>query len=466
MTTHLRRAGFTSAALVALAAAASAPATAAPATGTDAAASFLAGQFAAGGHQLSSTYAGQTYLDAGLSADGILALTSAGVAGNEAGAATTAFAKGVGDYAMPGTDVYAGAVAKSLIVAKAQGQNPRAFGGVDLVSKLQGLEKPSGRFSDVSAYGDYSNAVTQSLAVIALQKAGAPADAKATNYLLSLRCNDGGFRLADDGSACVSDPDATSFAVQALAAAGGHGADVTKGVNFLATKQNADGGVAGGTGTTTPNANSTGLAAVAFTLGGQGARAVKAQSFVASLQYGCSFPAAVRGAIAYDRTAFAAMKSAGASGKLAGNETRATSQGLYAFTRAPLVSLTKGGATTTPAISCSSEPTSSPSTSTSTTSAPKPTTTSSSNPTSTSATPAPTSTTSATSTDATAAPTSTTSPSAPSTSTVPQSTSTTPATGPIVNTDKVSDNTVPFGFAFGAVILVTAGGAVAYARRR
>lgn len=459
MTTHLRRAGFTSAALVALAAAASAPATAAPATGSDAAASFLAGQFAASGHQLSTTYAGQTYLDAGLSADGILALTSARVADTEATAAAAAFAKGVSDYATPGTDVYAGAVAKSLVVAKAQGMNPRAFGGVDLVSKLQGLEKPSGRFSDVSAYGDYSNAVTQSLAVIALQKAGAPADAKATNYLLSLRCSDGGFRLSDDGSACVSDPDATSFAVQALAAAGGHGADVTTAVNYLATKQNAEGGVVGGTGTTTPNANSTGLAAVAFTLGGQGERAAKAQSFVSSLQYGCTFPTAVRGAIAYDRTAFAAMKSAGASGKLAGNETRATAQGIYAFTRAPLVSMAKGGTPAAPEISCSSEPTSSPSTSTSTTSTRKPTTTS----TSTSATPTPTS---AMSTDATAAPTSTTSPSAPSTSKVPQSTSTTPATGPIVNTDKVSDNTVPFGFAFGAVILVTAGGGVAYARRR
>lgn len=455
MTTTLRRASATcavAAATVALAA----PSQAATATGSDAAASFLAAQMAAGGHQFTSSYDGQSYPDTGLTADGILALTSARTAGSEAASATTAFAKNVGSYTGAGTEKYAGPTAKSILVATAQGRSPRAFGGVDLVAQLKGLEKSSGRFSDVSSYGDYSNALTQSLAIIALTKAGAPADAKATNYLLTLRCSDGGFRMMDDGTACVSDPDATSVAVQALAATGGHSSDIAKAVAYLGSKQTAAGGIGGGSGAAAPNSNSTGLAAVAFTLGGQSARAAKAQSFVTSLLYDCTFPSTVRGAIAYDRAAYTAMKSAGSSAKLAGNETRATSQGIFAFTKQPIVALTAGGQAAAPSISCSTPAPSSPSSSAPATSAPKPSS-------SASATTAPSTSAPQPSSSASGTPAPTTAPGAPaSSSTDVQSGA---VTGPLVNTDKVSGNTVPFGLAFGAVLLITAGGAVAYARR-
>lgn len=440
MSTHLRRAGATCA-VAAVAVALAAPSSAAT-TGSDAASSFLATQMAGGGHQLSTSYNGQSYPDAGLTADGILALTSARTSGSEAAAATTTFSRGAGSYVGSGGEKYAGPTAKAIIVAAAQGKNPRAFGGLDLVTQLKGLEKASGRFSDASSYGDYSNALTQSLAVIALSKSGVPADAQATSYLLSLRCSDGGFRMTDDAKACVSDPDATSLAVQALAAVGGHGSDVTKAVIYLAGKQTADGGVGGGTGASSPNSNSTGLAAVAFTLGGQSARAAKAQSFVASLQYGCAFPATVRGGIAYDRASYTTMKSAGASAKLTGNETRASAQGIFAFTKQPFVALTAGGSSAIPTLSCSTWPT---------------------KPSSTSKAPAtPAATTNAPSSPVPSA-SSTEAPSAPSTQ--PSSAPATSVTGPMVNTDKVSGSTLPFGLAFGTVMLVTAGGVVAYARR-
>lgn len=447
MSTHLRRAGAACAAAAATVALA-APSVAAT-TGTDASSSFLASQMASGGHQLSTSYNGQSYPDAGLTADGVLALTSARTSGSEAAAATSTFARGLGSYVGTGGEKYAGPTAKAIIVAAAQGKNPRAFGGFDLVTQLKGLEKTSGRFSDASSYGDYSNALTQSLAIVALTKAGVPVDAKATAYLLSLRCGDGGFRMMDDGKACTSDPDATSIAVQALAAVGGHGSDITKAVGYLAGKQNADGGVSGGTGASSPNSNSTGLAAVAFTLGGQGAHAAKAQSFVASLQYGCAFPAAVRGGIAYDRASYATMKSSGTTAKLAGNETRATAQGIFAFTKQPFVTLTAGGSAAVPTISCatsSRNPTPHPS---STATAP--------------VTPAPST---STSTAPAATPSESSAPAATSTPSAPGSVaSSTPVTGPRVNTDRVSGSTLTFGFGFGAIMLATAGGAVAYARR-
>lgn len=421
---------------------------------SDAAASYLAAQLAASNHALSTTSMGSTYPDPGLSADSILALRSAGVAGNEASAATSAFAQGVSNYIGFGSDVYAGPTAKAMIVASAAGANPASFGGKNLVSTLKSLETDNGRFSDKSAYGDYSSTLTQSLAIIALTKAGVGADAKAVSFLKAQQCANGGFQMTPGAASCTPDNDATAFAVQALMAAG----DVTsakKATNYLASVQTADGGVAGGTGASAANSNSTGLAAVAFALTGDATHAAKARSFVSSLQYGCAFPASVRGAIAYDKTAYNTMKAAGASAKLAGSETRATAQGLFAFTQQPYLKVAGTGVAAAPTIDCGAM---APATSTPapTPSAPKPSTSAPATP----STSAPSTEAPSSSAPTTTAP-ATTAQSAPSTTDDPAT------NGPRVDTGSTGqqDNTLLIALS-GVGALAAAGMGVVVARRR
>lgn len=85
-------------------------------------------------------------------------------------------------------------------------------------------------------------------------RAARPADrrraaaAQAVDWLVGQQCADGGFASfrADASKACdaktVLDTNATAVAVQALAALGGHDAAVKKGVDWLKSVQNEDGG--------------------------------------------------------------------------------------------------------------------------------------------------------------------------------------------------------------------------------
>lgn len=447
--------------LVAFTATGLATASEAATTPSDAGASYLARQLAAGGHQLTSSYNGQSFPATGLSADAILALDSSHTAAGEAAASRTVFDAAVKNYVGYGTDVYAGATAKALITVLAGGQDPEKATGIDLVASLKALENAQGRFADKSSYGDNSSTLTQSLAIIALKKAGQPADQKAVTNLLSTQCADGGFATNLKDGACVSDTDSTSFAVQALAAAGGQPDAMGRAVRHLIALQKADGGLVGGPAAPSENANSTGLAAVAFAVSGHPANAAKARSFVASLQYGCSFPAAVRGGIAYDAASYATMKKAGVNATVSDIDTRATAQGQLAFTLTPYVSIVAGGTKATPSIDCATSP--KPTTKPTPTSKPTPTTKPSSTPAPTTPAPSSTSVSPTSSASATAAPT-TTAPSASASSTS-ATTPTAGATGPVVNTDRdASSTTLPIALALAA--LAATGGAVAFARRR
>lgn len=346
MTTTMRRASVaTIAALAALGFAA--PSASAATSNSDAAASYLAGQLAAS----NNTFTVGTYPDYGLSADAILALAATGTATTQATAAVDAFRSKVGDYTTYGDARFAGATAKAALVAETAGENPRAFGGQDLVSSLQKLEGASGRFSDDSTFGDYSNTISQSLAIIALHRAGAPVDDKAVSYLLSLRCADGGFKMQPADAGCTSDSDGTSFAVQALSAVGGHQGDVTKSAQYLVRRQGADGGIGGGVSTSGANANSTGLAAVALRLAGDTVHAAKATAYVKALQLGCDVPASLRGAISYNT---ADHRTALKSKEPVGNEVRSTTQAVLALTSASYLTTTLQGTAATPTIDCSS----------------------------------------------------------------------------------------------------------------
>jgi len=256
-----------------------------------AAAGWLARQMTDGSH-FTDTFDGVTYPDQGLTIDAIFAFAATGTASNYAARATTWLARPhiLSNYIGNGTaESYAGATAKLLLAAEVRGVNPAAFGGVDLPARLASLLTPSGRYSDHSKYGDFSNAFSQSLAVIALSRRGG-APAAAVNFLASTECGDGGFPLYFAQTTCTSDPDATAMDVQALLAAGQRGPAERGG--FISSPGAA------------PNTNSTGLAGEAFASGGRFLRAIFARFFLVSVQIGCSGKTAHQGALAYDSTGF------------------------------------------------------------------------------------------------------------------------------------------------------------------
>ncbi len=137
-------------------------------------------------------------------------------------------------------------------------------------------------------------------------------------FLANSQCPNGGFRLELSVNDCLNnakaDPDATSFAVQGLLAAPQTSpvkSRISRAIGYLKTQQGSDGGVKGGAATETENANSTGLAVLAFDTTGNRDQATEGRLYLRSLSYTCDFPADMRGAIAYDKPRFATADGPG-----------------------------------------------------------------------------------------------------------------------------------------------------------
>ncbi|MEU0583641.1 prenyltransferase/squalene oxidase repeat-containing protein [Streptomyces sp. NPDC006132] len=127
-------------------------------------------------------------------------------------------------------------------------------------------------------YGDkdpkFDGVWRQSLALLAQDTAGVKPAAKSVEWLVRQQCADGGFASyrPDPATACdaktMLDTNATSAAVQALAALGGHDDVTAKAVDWLKSVQNEDGGwgyAAGGASDT----NSTSVVIGALTAVGE-----------------------------------------------------------------------------------------------------------------------------------------------------------------------------------------------------
>ena len=366
---------------------------AAPTTDDPAAAGagWLARQFVDGDH-LETAFDGQSFPDAGLTLDAVLGFAAAGVAGDSAEAAMAWVGEpaNLETYVGNGTtDSFPGALAKLSLTAQVQGLDPTAFGSgrVDLLARLRERLTASGRFSDKSSFvpfQDFSNGFSQSYAVLTLVRAGS-VPPSAVSFLAGSACPDGGFPLQFDQPSCVSDPDTTSLAVQALAAAG-DGAAAAGGIRWLVGVQRADGSFGGGSSSTGPNTNSTGLVGQALRAEGSTAAANRAAAYVRSLQSGCTAAVAQRGAIALDRRGFAAASA-----------VRATPQAVLGLSGPGLLTLDgTGSEPAAPQLACAAAPTSSapatPSPTRSSTAAPP--TTTAAPPTSQAAAPVPTPSTS------------------------------------------------------------------------
>ncbi|WP_314172488.1 prenyltransferase/squalene oxidase repeat-containing protein [Streptomyces winkii] len=168
----------------------------------------------------------------------------------------------------------------------------------------------------------YDGVWRQSMALLALDAAGADPARKAVDWLVRQQCDDGSFTAyrADPGAACdekktPGDTNATGLAVQALSAVGGEGAAVRKALAWLRTVQNKDGGWGYNPGGPS-DANSVSVVVGAYAAAGKSPEKIAKSGkspydALTSLQLGCDAQAASRGAFAYQP---------GNGGKLAAND--------------------------------------------------------------------------------------------------------------------------------------------------
>jgi len=285
----------------------------------DAAAGWLTGEFVDGDHLAAEIDldgngiidpATEVFPDYGLTADAILAFAAAGSAGDAAGAATDYLATNVLAYTGDGAaESYAGSLAKLILVADIMGRDPTDFGGEDLVTRLLAQEAEDGRFSDVSAFGDFSNPIGQSLAIIGLERAtAAGAPTTSVDFLVGVQCADGGFVSDLSTLPCATgEVDTTAFAVQALEMVGRNAA-ADAATTYLIGQQASDGSFAtpgfGNPPVTTANSNSTGLAAQALRVAGKEDAADAAVTWLLDRQVGADGPQEQQGAFAFESTGF------------------------------------------------------------------------------------------------------------------------------------------------------------------
>ncbi|MGO4258398.1 hypothetical protein [Marmoricola sp. RAF53] len=320
-----------------------APAQAAVPGSAEAASTWLVGQLTNGLMHYPDTGFG-AYDDHGLSIDAAFSLQAIGGHDSTVTEVKDAIADSVSaDAYISGEafgdtgSTYANALAKTVVFAQQTGADATAFGGKNLITRLEaqvtGSGPSTGRIFDTSTFGsDYANTFGQAFAARGLATAGSAQAAPVLAFLLKQQCSAGYFRLlptasksatdqtCDGGRAAgksAPDPDATATVVLQLAAMRSNPAVASalgRAGSWLLSAQKADGSFGGGATTEAANANSTGLAARALAALGDCTHVARAASWVKSLQVapGTTGPLAGEvGAIAYDQATLATGTSNG-----------------------------------------------------------------------------------------------------------------------------------------------------------
>lgn len=180
--------------------------------------------------------------------------------------------------------------------------------GSDAAAAAKAGKLPKGLYGEADP--KFDGVWRQSIALLALDAAGATPAASAVDWLAGQQCADGSFTAyrADTGTGCDAkktpgDTNATGVAVQALAAVGGRGDEVRKALDWLRSVQNKDGGWSYNPGGPS-DANSASVVAGAFAAAGEKPEKVRKDGkspydALSALQLGCDEKAQDRGAFAY-----------------------------------------------------------------------------------------------------------------------------------------------------------------------
>lgn len=297
--------------------------------------------------------------DYGLSIDFGLALDAVGGEDQTLNEISAALADEVGGYVGDGTtESWAGSLAKAAVLAAAAGDDPTAYGGVDLVERLEARVSDSGatlgRIQDASPFGDFANTFGQLFAARALDGAGSAEAEAATEFLLQQQCDEGFFRqdfsaFEDEHQSCDGDPesapstDVTALAILQLLPQADD-IDVQAAIDaataWLVEEQAADGSFGSGSDIPTPNTNSTGLAGWALGETENTQAAEKAAAWIRAHQVDEPAPCSTalnsdQGALAYDVAALANGRQDGITVGLQDQWRRASAQALPALQWAP-----------------------------------------------------------------------------------------------------------------------------------
>ena len=192
------------------------------------------------------TTSGSGQPDLSSTAQGILAWSAANVDLPGARQALSYLQANVEQYVTAGGSDGPGQLSLLILDAEALGQNPRSFGGTNLVSRLLATEQTGG--TDAGLFGTETQVATysagsyqQGLALAALASAGVHGTgplASAVSWLNAEQCPDGGWTLPDQAvNPCTGTPatfegpdtNSTSFAVEGLVAQGAAHSTVSAG---------------------------------------------------------------------------------------------------------------------------------------------------------------------------------------------------------------------------------------------
>jgi hypothetical protein len=242
---------------------------------------------------------GGGYADWGLTIDGAFALAATKDENSKLAGIVTYIEKAGDDGADTSVNTWTGvgtpyvsggAVGKEALLAEVVGVNPRDFGGLNLISRIDAAvctaasTDGSGKCVAAGNYYYSSSVFDQALGIMAQMRAGDAANAKSpVTYLLSLQHTDGSFPSLIPSTPGDSDVDSTAMAAMALALVPGEQAAVAKAVAWIAEQQESGGGFPGTSGDST---NTTGLAIQAMNLetGTYTSQMAAARAFLAGQQ--------------------------------------------------------------------------------------------------------------------------------------------------------------------------------------
>ncbi len=168
--------------------------------------------------------------DYGLTADHAFGLRATGGQPEAMQDIRTALADNVNSWIMFGSDVFAGSTAKAVVLAQSTGADPRSFGGVNLVARLNARVADNGRIEDKST-DDFANTIGQAYAARGLARADSSRANRVLRFLLMQQCSSGYFRLnfapkakvnqtcdAGNSNTSAPDTDVTAIALMSLRA--------------------------------------------------------------------------------------------------------------------------------------------------------------------------------------------------------------------------------------------------------
>lgn len=219
--------------------------------------------------------------DPGVTADAVVALRSADVAGITTGDALPRAVAYLEGRAAEAVAAGPGAAAKLTLAAVAGGRDPRSFGGQDLVAALS-APVPTG--TPVALEGAFGDDLYDHLTVVlAMVAAGEPVPPAALDLIRRTQAANGGWAFDGATASEATDSNTTALAIQAFVAAGlpadagiADGSDlanapvVSKGLQALRGFQASEGGfVFQPADPPLPDANSTALAVQAILAVGQ-----------------------------------------------------------------------------------------------------------------------------------------------------------------------------------------------------